>query len=244
MKRFIAPLIIILINLSSNAQPDSVVVRVSQNKLNYKKFILPTSMIVFGSLISSSKIERDFQGSVRSATGKDFLFRADDYTRYAPIAIMYIADLAGAKAKNHWFDQTKNLAISIVVSDFLTFRLKKWVHKSRPGGSDYPQSFPSGHSSFAFTNATVAYNELIDSSPSIAYAGYGFATATGALRVLNNAHYAGDVLVGVGIGILVGQGVCALDPIIKWNPLKKTKGIVCIPAVENKRYGFYLCKVF
>ena len=114
---------------------------------------------------------------------------------------MYIADIAGVKSKNHWFDQTKHLLISNIITSVITHSIKQLTKKIRPNGSNY--SFPSGHSSFSFTNATVLFNEFNHSSPLIAYSGYAFSTTTGIFRMINNKHWLSDVLVGAGLGILV-----------------------------------------
>ena len=61
-----------------------------------------------------------------------------------------------------------------------------------------------------------------------------FATTTGALRIMNNAHWLSDVLVGAGIGMLVSQcEFIILIPIIKWNPFKKTDNITLLPEIRQ-----------
>jgi len=202
-----------------------------------KELIVPTSLIGLGLIINNSNFEKEFQEKLRNSVGNDYYSSIDDYLRYLPIAEMYIADIIGVKAKNHWFDQTKYLTISIIVSDFITYRLKNWVDKTRPSG--FPQSFPSGHTSFAFTNATVLYEEFEESSPILAYSGYAFAATTGAFRMINNAHWLSDVLVAAGIGILVTKLVYHFEPLKKFNPFKKTKNITFIPQIKEKTYGFY-----
>jgi membrane-associated phospholipid phosphatase len=62
----------------------------------------------------------------------------------------------------------------------------------------------------------------------LAYSNYVFVSATGALRIMNNAHWFSDVVVGAGIGILVTKIVYMFNPLIKWNPfLKKKKLSYC-----------------
>lgn len=240
-------LFIILIICSGNivhSQQDSLDLGPKNRNPLLHKMIIPASLILGGALISGSGLEKNFQKNVRNAVGNDFAFGLDDYARYTPIFEMYIADIAGVKSKNHWFDQTKNLTISIVVSDFITFRLKKIINKRRPNGGNDMESFPSGHTSFVFTNAGVLYQEFIDTSPYLAYSGYAIATTTGAFRIMNNAHWLGDVLVSAGIGIVVTELVYLFDPIIKWNPFKKTTGVAFFPKIDNNQYGFYFSKNF
>lgn len=226
------------------AQKDSIIITSNQKNNFLKKNILPISLIITGSLVSGSELEKDFQKNTRDLVGNNFKTNVDDYLRYAPILEMYAADAFGIKSKNHWFDQSKNLTISIIISDFITFRLKNWTMKARPKGKEDLQSFPSGHASFAFTNAGVLYQEFKDSSPYLAYSGYAFATATGGLRIANNSHWFSDVIVSAGIGILVTELVYLFDPIIKWNPFKKVKGINLYPKIDKNHYGVYFKKTF
>ena len=229
--------------LSVIAQQDSIYHLVKKDRIFLKKSIIPFSLILAGSLISQSSFEKSFQRDVRNVVGNNFHFNVDDYTRYVPIIEMYAADAFGVKAKSHWFNQSKNLIIANMVSDFLTFKLKRWTHKRRPNDTD-SFSFPSGHTSYAFTNASVLYHEFKDSSSFLAYSGYAFATTTGAFRIINNAHWVSDVLFSAGIGIIVTEFVYILNPIIKWNPFKNAKRMSFMPIIENDSYGFYLSKIF
>ena len=68
-------------------------------------------------------------------------------------------------------------------------------------GSDH-HSFPSGHTSLAFTGASVLFKETRHISPWIGIAGYAAATGIAIERVHNNHHHWADVLAGAGIGIL------------------------------------------
>ena len=236
--------IIFCFPLGLNAQQDSIMIGLKRNKTFLQKSILPVSLIVGGALVNGSNFEKSFQRDVRNTVGNNYYFGIDDYTRYVPVIEMYSADAFGVKAKNHWFDQSKNLTISLVVSDFITYQLKKWTHKRRPNGKDDFHSFPSGHTTVAFTTASVLYQEFKGSSPFLAYSGYAFATTTGAFRVMNNAHWMSDVIVASGIGILVTKLVYLFDPIIKWNPFKKIRGVSFIPNIDNNHFGFYFSKTF
>lgn len=72
----------------------------------------------------------------------------------------------------------------------------------RPDGST-ANSWPSGHTATSFVGATLLHKEYgLTRSPWFSVAGYGAATATGVMRVLNNRHWVSDVMSGAGIGIL------------------------------------------
>lgn len=243
-KTFLTLLFSIVVFLPAPAQQDSVIMPQKSMKNTIKQLIIPVSLITAGSLISGSTFEKNLNRDIGDAVGSNFHTKADNYLRFAPIAEMYAADALGLKAKNHWFDQTKNLGISLLVTNFITSQLKSITSKTRPNGAAIAHSFPSAHTSFAFTNATVLYEEYKDSSPLFACTGYGFATVTGSLRLMNNAHWLSDVMVGAGIGILVTKVVYLLDPLIEWNPFKNTKNIVMMPQVTNGNYGVYLNKSF
>ena len=202
-----------------------------------KKSIIPVSLISLGLIMNNSKSEKRFNTYLRNKVGNNFEFKIDNYLQYSPIVEMYSADILGAKAKNHWFDQTKYLLIANLISSTITDNLKIIINKKRPNGEYH--SFPSGHTTLAFTNACILYNEFRNTSPVLAYSGYALATTTGSFRMINNAHYLSDVLVGAGIGILSAELVYYLEPLKNFNPFKKTKNITFVPQINNDNYGFY-----
>ncbi len=223
---------------SSGAQTvqDSTATQFKPKKSFFRKAALPLGMIAGGSLLSSSDLEVDLQKFVRQQTGDDFLWRADDYTRFIPLAEIGIANIAGIEAKNHWFDQSKNLFIAGYATDWVTFKIKEWIFKRRPTGRQ-SNSFPSGHTSFAFMGASVLRHEYQDTAPLLGYSGYFFAATTGGFRMANNEHFISDVIVGAGIAMLITEIVYHFDPIIPWNPFKKTSGVTFFPTIDEDRYG-------
>ena len=85
-------------------------------------------------------------------------------------------------------------------------------------------SFPSGHTATAFMGATLLAHEYGHKSVWIPIAGYSVATATGVLRILNNKHYASDVLVGAAIGIVSAElAYWATDAIFNDRKLFKSR---------------------
>ena len=84
----------------------------------------------------------------------------------------------------------------------------------RPDGSTR-NSWPSGHTATAFVGATILHKEYgLTRSPWYSVAGYGVATATGVMRVLNNRHWVSDVLSGAGIGMISGELAYALSDVL------------------------------
>ncbi len=202
-----------------------------------KEAALPAGLLLAGIALNHSRIEINLSDRVVDRLGPDYHTDIDDYLQYAPVPIMYIADIAGIESENHWFDQTKNLVVSVVVTSLITRSLKQIVGKTRPTGAPY--AFPSGHTSNAFANATVLYHEFRDTSPVIAYSGFAFSTATGALRIVNNRHWLSDVLFGAGTGMLVTHLVYRYNPLGDWNPFIQSKNVTLVPVTEDNYTGLY-----
>ena len=144
------PLFLILLMffvIKSSAQNDTLTVRTVPKKSLLKQAILPISLITAGVLISNSAFEKSLQKDIRNGVGNDFSTTIDDHILFVPVVQMYAADALGVKAKNHWFDQSKNLALAILVNDLISTTLKKNIHKIRPNGDTDAESFPSGHTS-------------------------------------------------------------------------------------------------
>ena len=233
IKNISLTLLILCIFSATNAQQIDTI---KTNKL-FKKAILPISLISAGVLINKSTFEKTFQTNIRNKVGNTYDNKIDDFILFAPIVEMYAADLIGVKSKNHWFNQSKYLFISNVISSTLTNRLKVITKKTRPNGDE--RSFPSGHTTIAFTNAAVLHQEFKESSPILAYSGYAFAMATAGFRVVNNKHWVSDALVGAGIGILVTELVYHFEPLKNFNPFKKNKNISLLPQFSGDSYAVY-----
>ena len=115
---------------------------------------------------------------------------------------------------------------SLVVADQVTSALKGLFGRSRPyasGGNardfvlgggfsnDERRSFPSGHTSIAFTLASVLTEETSHRWPRahrvVAPIAYAAATGVGLARMYNDKHWASDVALGAAIGTLSGRMV-------------------------------------
>ena len=112
----------------------------------------------------------------------------DDYTQFFGPAMVVGLKLGGYEGRSDW--------------------------EMRPDGTS-ANSWPSGHTATAFVGATLLHKEYgLTRSPWWSVAGYGVATATGVMRVLNNRHWVSDVMSGAGIGILSTELGYALSDVL------------------------------
>jgi len=233
MQRYFWLALLFFVNVEQlSAQQDTVVIEKKPKQSLFKKAIIPTTFILSGIILNNTQTEKDWQKDIRNKVGNDYENSIDDYLQYVPHVQVYIGDIVGIKAKNHWFDQTKNIFISSVLTGIVIQSFKRGVGKERPDASNN-HSFPSGHTATAFTGATVLYYEYKDTSPVYAYSGYLFATATGGLRVINNKHWVSDVLAGAGVAMLATALVYHIEPLKNWNPFKKTKNLTFSPMING-----------
>jgi membrane-associated phospholipid phosphatase len=214
MKVKFITLIFSLLVLMGNAQnQDSTWISKSQNKISYKQFIAPTLLITSGGLLLNTALNDDLQSNANRFFGNNFSTHADDFLLFVPVAQIYLGKSFGFKPKNDFQHQTINIGIANVMTYTAIKILKVTFKEQRPDQSDN-ESFPSGHTAIAFTNASLLFYEFKDSNLWYASSGFLFATATGVLRIANNKHYTSDVLAGAGIGLASGLIVSY------WNPLK------------------------
>lgn len=198
----------------ANAQTKgSISISKSKDKISYKQFIAPVALITTGTLLLNSALNDDLQSNANRFFGKNFKTNADDFLLFVPIGQIYLGKSFGFTPKNDFQHQTINIAIANVMAYSATRILKVTFKEQRPDQSDN-ESFPSGHTALAFTNASLLFYEFKDSNIWYASSGFLFATATGVLRVANNKHYTSDVLAGAGIGLASGLIVSY------WNPFK------------------------
>lgn len=175
-----------------------------------------------------------------------FTTEIDDYIQYAPIGIMYAADLAGVKSRNSVWNQTKYLAISEALTSGIVQLLKYTLKVQRPNNGAF-NSYPSGHTSQAFVASQVLYNEFRHTNKALAFSGFLCSIPTGALRIINNRHWLPDVLLGAGIAMLVTNTVYYFEPLKNWNPFKKKKRTTemgFMPVWNDQYAGGYLTLKF
>lgn len=102
---------------------------------------------------------------------------------------------------------TYDLSQALIVNGAYSGLLKYGVKRTRPDGSD-SLSFPSGHTSTAFSLAAVADHHY---GWKVGLPAYALATGIGLSRIESNRHHLSDVLAGATLGLIVGRTVARLD---------------------------------
>lgn len=124
-------------------------------------------------------------------------------------------------------------AVALSANGLATWGLKTAAGRRRPflddgngvwrNGSGYENSsFPSGHTSMAFTMASVVAEEY--ESPWVDGAAYGMAGLVGASRIHQDQHWLSDVACGALLGVAIGKGVSRWERRSGWARSVYTDG--------------------
>ena len=143
----------------------------------------------------------------------DFKTGIDDYTQFFGPAMVVGLKVGGYEGRSDWPRLLASAGMSYAIMAAFVNGIKYTAKEMRPDGST-ANSWPSGHTATAFVGASLLHKEYgLTRSPWWSVAGYGVATATGVMRVLNNRHWISDVMSGAGIGIMsteLGYALCDL----------------------------------
>jgi PAP2 superfamily len=129
----------------------------------------------------------------------------------AEVVLTALATPSGEDSQEWVYSKAKGLSVELgaeLVTAGVTEGLKNISDRERPSGGD--NSFPSGHSSAAFTNVALANRNLQYISMSdearvaLEVGNWLLASATAWARVEANAHWLSDVLAGAAIGYFFG----------------------------------------
>jgi len=183
--------------LLAQQQQDSqqVYPRTDMHALLRQSFV--PAVLITGS-VATWRFRNDFR-DFRNHYAPNFRHNFDDYLQYAPAALVF--SLKAAEGNYEMKRAVASYVISGIIMASVINTLKYTCRVERPDGSGR-NSFPSGHTSNAFMNATFLHLEYGDRSLLYSIGGYTAATATGVGRLLNNRHWTPDILAGAAIGIL------------------------------------------
>ena len=157
---------------------------------------------------------RQNTGDNRHTLVTDFKTEIDNYTQFFGPVMATGLKIAGVEGRSDWGRYLASTAMSYGFMALFVNSIKYTAKEMRPDGSTR-NSWPSGHTATAFVGATILHKEYgLTRSPWYSVAGYGVATATGVMRVLNNRHWVSDVLSGAGVGIMSGELAYAMSDLI------------------------------
>lgn len=124
-----------------------------------------------------------------------------------------------------WYDNNRAKRFAVTLTEATLFSgvaalgVKFVFGRERPTGANDPDtfhffhgtkkewvSFPSGHTTTAFSWAAVTADEF--RSPWVALAAYGTASGVGFSRMYQDEHWASDVVAGAALGYFTGKAVC------------------------------------
>ncbi|MGD9583778.1 MAG: phosphatase PAP2 family protein [Lysobacterales bacterium] len=143
----------------------------------------------------------------------------DDISTVGALGLTSLA-LGTPIVKNDW-DGAGQAALSIGFATGLAQLGKALIHEQRPDNSG-DDSFPSGHTAFAFSSATTLYRRY---GWRWGFPAYAVAALTGSARVAARKHHWYDVVAGAAIG--TGSGwlfTKAINDKVQVSPWADTQG--------------------
>lgn len=151
----------------------------------------------YGQLIGTSDntFSRSLYGSADETFHRSHARKAVGVSTDVVLIAMPVATLAGVLIMQDWTG-LKQGALAGVTSIGAMMLLKYTVREKRPDGSNY-HSFPSGHTSCMFTNATFLQRRY---GWKFGVPAYALATYVGWGRVYAKKHHWWDVVVGAALG--------------------------------------------
>ena len=175
-------------------------------------------LFIAGIIAKSEK--NAFKQQTKHSLVTNFKTGIDDYTQFFGPAAVVGLKLGGYEGRSDWPRLLASAGMGYGIMALLVNTIKNSAKEMRPDGST-ANSWPSGHTATAFVGATLLHKEYgLTRSPWFSVAGYGVATATGVMRVLNNRHWISDVLSGAGIGMVSGElGYALCDLLFKGKGL-------------------------
>lgn len=177
--------------------------------------------LVGGALV----LDRALEGTVPDGGGQRWvgITRGLNYggrPHYAAVVLGAAGAAGVATGDDRLRDGAIRVTAGMVAAGVMNGSLKFTVGRERASTTDDPwrfrpfatdnrwQSFPSGHSTVAFSLAAALAEET--GEPWVAVVGYGGAVLVGWSRVYDDKHWTSDVVAGALIGIAGGRGMVRL----------------------------------
>lgn len=226
----VALLLISLILKAQQRRDTSFIDKALNNELT-RISLISLPLFLQGVKMNNEKI--DFS-NYRRIHHPNFRVSIDDYTQYFPLALTYGLKLSGVKSNSSW---GKLLGVSFLayLLDYGTVKtMKTHIYAKRPDITGN-NSFPSGHTSFAFMNAHIFVKEYAMDNYLYSSLAYSLASFTAAMRVMNNRHWVADVLAGASIGLFSSELAYCLGDLFFHSKKKIDQ-----PAFEERKSNAFL----
>lgn len=166
----------------------------------------------------------------------DFSYTVDNYLQYSPAVVMAGMKAFGYESRSSWGRMAVSDAFSVAIMTALVNGTKYTVRRMRPDGTSR-NSFPSGHTATSFMLATMLHKEYGWRSPWFSFGGYAVASVTGISRIINDRHWASDVIAGAVVGIAATQlGYLISDKIFKERYIAGNYAAPSPELLIDKRY--------
>lgn len=226
---------------------DSLCLSTNIHQMKIARLIAPAAFVSYGALSFAIPKLKGLDVNVRNEVIHEKPPRTsfDDYTQYIPAGLVYGLNIAGIKGKHNYKELSMTYAVSQILSGAVVFPTKRLIKEERPDRSDN-KSFPSGHAATAFSTAHFMFKEYKDYNFWLASSGYSFAVFTGVYRIINNKHWATDVVAGAGIGITATEVAYWLTP--RLSKLLKGKNkkpnTVILPVYTGEVFQLSFAKRF
>lgn len=221
--------------LSGQIQPsDSVRIQAANTNATQRQ-PLPDRWLLLGAVLGSATLFtmdddlRDWftDPALQDSRSVDFVARgASHLGGYAPLVasggLFMLGALVGSEDVS---DPALHVFGGILSATVATTVVKGVFGRARPTDSEDPvhefgfgrgfrdghpfRSFPSGHATTAFAMASALSAEAAQrwpgAYPYVKWSAYSLATVTGLSRLYDNKHWASDVFLGAGIGLVLGR---------------------------------------
>jgi hypothetical protein len=193
---------------------------------------------VAGTAVFVDRPMRDFMR--KQTQGNTFLNDIQNFGQSYAFGVMggfYVVGLAAGSEKT--VQVGEDLISASLISATINQTLKVAVNRYRPRddklsdnyqgytGLNNNSSFPSGHTTEAFTLASVLASSYED-DPWVAYSVYSIAGMVGVARMYLDAHWASDVVTSAFIGTWVGKGIVSHNRELRNN---KKSSVAVLPDV-------------
>ena len=216
----------------ASAQPENKL-RAAALRIAIPSALLGVGVMAHSPLYSArlSQAKHDMQAEAQAAFPSFDAHSLDDYTRHVPLAAAYAMMATGHRGERTAVSFTLIYLLAHELDEGVVSNLKRTTAEARPNNARDFSSFPSSHTSQAFLTATLLHEQYGRQYPWLSVSGYAVATATGAMRVLGNKHWATDVLAGAAVGFLSAETVWHVYPALtKLLPQRMAHKLLLVPT--------------